>query len=82
MCSLHLKNRRIKEKDMPLNVGLVLVGMFLLTWVILLDRFMNIKDIQRKIPELGYMFITRLEESICVSALLMTAVGIIWLIIE
>jgi hypothetical protein len=42
---------------MPLNVGLILVGMFLLTWVILLGRFMNVRNIQSKISELVYIFI-------------------------
>lgn len=67
---------------MPLNVGLILVGMFLLTVIVLLDRLMNVKNIQSKISEGVYMFIVQLEMSICAFALLMTAVGIIWLIIE
>ena len=67
---------------MPLNVGLILVDMFLLTVIVLLDRLMNVKNIQSKISEGVYMFIVQLEMSICAFALLMTAVGIIWLIIE
>jgi len=67
---------------MPLNVGLILVGMFLLTVIVLLDRLMNVKNIQSKISEGVYMFIVQLEMSICAFALLMTAVGIIWLIVE
>ncbi|HNR29064.1 MAG TPA: hypothetical protein PKK07_01935 [bacterium] len=67
---------------MPLNVGLILVGMFLLIVIVLLDRLMNVKNIQSKISEGVYMFIVQLEMSICAFALLMTAVGIIWLIIE
>ncbi len=49
---------------MPLNVGLILVGMFLLTWVILLGRFMNLKNIQSKISEF-YNLVGREYLSFC-----------------